>query len=70
MTSLNSAVPMISKESLLLIQKRTARRRYGTKYQLIEDQHEHTHNDAVWGWDGRDMIPEDIQDARNLNKSN
>ncbi|KAF7396048.1 hypothetical protein HZH68_010098 [Vespula germanica] len=50
-----------------MIQRRAARTGDGTKYHLIDHEYEHTSNN-VWGWDDSDMIPEDIQDAKILNK--
>lgn len=46
-----------------MIQKRAAQTGDGSKYQIIEDQHEHTYDDPVWDLDDRDMIPEDIQEG-------
>ncbi|XP_043674372.1 acyl-CoA Delta-9 desaturase-like [Vespula pensylvanica] len=50
-----------------MIQRRAARTGDGTKYHLIDHEYEHASNN-VWGWDDSDMIPEDIQDAKILNK--
>ncbi|XP_047357293.1 acyl-CoA Delta-9 desaturase-like isoform X2 [Vespa velutina] len=52
-----------------MIQKRATRTGDGSKYEITEGQHEHTHSNTVWGWDDRDMISEDIQCARILQKS-
>ena len=33
-----------------------------------EDLHDHSHENAVWGWDDKDMPEEDIKDAQIYNK--
>lgn len=55
-----------------MIKKRALRTGDGTRYESGKDHehiHDHTHEDAVWGWDDTDMKPEDIQEAKIINKA-
>ncbi|XP_015171565.1 PREDICTED: acyl-CoA Delta(11) desaturase-like [Polistes dominula] len=52
-----------------MIEKRACRTGDGTKYQNVKDQHEHNHNNSIWGWDDPDINTEDVQSARIINKA-
>ncbi|XP_043495548.1 acyl-CoA Delta-9 desaturase-like [Polistes fuscatus] len=52
-----------------MIEKRACRTGDGTRYQHLEDQHETKYNNSIWGWDDPDIIPEDIKDAKILNRA-
>lgn len=50
-----------------MIKNRATRTGDGTTYKK-QDEHDHSHEDAVWGWDDTDMKTEDIQNAKIINK--
>jgi len=54
-----------------VIKKRATRTGDGSKYEQTDkhqDEHHHTHEGAVWGWDDTDMTSEDMQKAEIFNK--
>ncbi|XP_015116414.1 acyl-CoA Delta(11) desaturase [Diachasma alloeum] len=51
-----------------MIEKRAARTGDGTRVQQ-NNNHEHSHEGAIWGWGDADMSPEEIQDVEISNKS-
>lgn len=53
-----------------VIKKRAARTGDGSKYERTDhqDEHHHTHEGAIWGWDDADMTSEDMQKAEIFNK--
>ena len=54
-----------------MIEKRAARTGDGTRISSIandDNQHEHSHEGAIWGWGDSDMSAEDINDAQIINK--
>lgn len=52
---------------LAMIEKRAARTGDGTRVKCNNDD-EHTHDDAIWGWGDADMSQEEIQDVEISNK--